>query len=78
MERFDPEEAGEKFNPNLHEAVFRAKVEGKEEGSVFSTQQKGWILNGRVLRVGCRKKISPEGGIVRWLMEYLADRTYYI
>ncbi|KAI4170399.1 MAG: hypothetical protein LQ343_005021 [Gyalolechia ehrenbergii] len=51
MERFDPSEGeGETFNPNLHEATFQTKVEGKEDGKVFMTQQKGFLLNGRVLR----------------------------
>ncbi|KAL9030717.1 MAG: hypothetical protein Q9196_001189 [Gyalolechia fulgens] len=51
MERFDPSEGeGELFNPNLHEATFQTKVEGKEDGKVFMTQQKGFLLNGRVLR----------------------------
>lgn len=52
LERFDPSEGeGESFNPNLHEATFQTKVEGKEDGQVFMTQQKGFLLNGRVLRV---------------------------
>lgn len=52
MERFDPSEGkGEMFNPNLHEATFQTKVDGKEDGQVFMTQQKGFSLNGRVLRV---------------------------
>lgn len=51
LERFDPAEAGEAFNPNLHEATFQTKVEGKEDGSIFMTQQKGFLLNGRVVRV---------------------------
>ncbi|KAL8807613.1 MAG: hypothetical protein Q9182_000597 [Xanthomendoza sp. 2 TL-2023] len=51
MERFDPSEgAGEMFNPNLHEATFQTKLEGKEDGMVFMTQQKGFLLKGRVLR----------------------------
>ena len=51
LERFDPAEKGDVFNPNLHDATFQAKVEGKEDGTVFLTQQKGFILNGRVVRV---------------------------
>lgn len=54
LERFDPEEKGDRFDPNRHEATFMTKVEGKEDGSVFLTQQKGFSLNGRVIRVsGC-------------------------
>lgn len=57
MERFDPSEGeGEFFNPNLHEATFQTKVEGKEDGKVFMTQQKGFLLNGRVLRVSSLSK----------------------
>ncbi|MCJ1274842.1 Mitochondrial matrix cochaperone [Puttea exsequens] len=50
LERFDPSVDGEKFDPNLHEATFQTKVEGKEDGTVFMTQQKGFLLNGRVVR----------------------------
>lgn len=51
LERFDPIETGERFDPRVHEATFQTKVEGKEDGEVFMTQQKGFMLNGRVLRV---------------------------
>ncbi|KZM21410.1 GrpE, mitochondrial [Ascochyta rabiei] len=50
LERFDPSDAGDKFDPNVHEAVFMAPQPGKEDGIVFFTQQKGFLLNGRVLR----------------------------
>ncbi|KAH7090647.1 mitochondrial co-chaperone-like protein GrpE [Paraphoma chrysanthemicola] len=50
LERFDPSEGGEKFDPNVHEAVFQAPQPDKEDGSCFHTQQKGFRLNGRVLR----------------------------
>ena len=50
LERFDPSEQQEKFNPNLHEATFQTKLEGKDDGTVFITQQKGFSLNGRVVR----------------------------
>ncbi|KAL7008443.1 GrpE, mitochondrial [Cystobasidiomycetes sp. EMM_F5] len=45
---FDP--TGEKFNPNLHEAMYMAPVPGKEPGSVLECQKKGWMLKDRVLR----------------------------
>ena len=48
LERFDP--VGEKFNPNEHEATFMSPQEGKEDNTVFYVQQKGFKLNGRVLR----------------------------
>jgi len=50
LERFDPSVEGEKFNPNEHEATFMTPVEGKENNTVFHTQQKGFKLNGRILR----------------------------
>ncbi|KAL3251577.1 hypothetical protein ABHI18_010563 [Aspergillus niger] len=55
LERFDPSEPTEegktqKFDPNLHEATFMAKVEGKEDGDIMYTQSTGFRLNGRVLR----------------------------
>ncbi|CAL3973474.1 hypothetical protein PZA11_005705 [Diplocarpon coronariae] len=50
LERFDPSVEGEKFNPNEHEATFMTPVQGKEDNTVFMTQQKGFKLNGRVLR----------------------------
>jgi len=51
LEKFDPSETGGKFDPRIHDATFQTKVEGKEDGDVFHTQSKGYMLNGRVLRV---------------------------
>lgn len=48
LERFDP--MGEKFDPNMHEAVTMLPQEGKENNTVFFVQSKGFRLNGRVLR----------------------------
>lgn len=48
LERMDPE--GDKFNPNEHEATFMAPQPDKDDNSVFHVQQKGFKLNGRVLR----------------------------
>jgi molecular chaperone GrpE len=50
LERFDPSEASEKFNPNEHEATFMTPMPDKEDGTVFFTQSKGFKLNGRVMR----------------------------
>jgi molecular chaperone GrpE len=50
LERFDPSVEGEKFNPNEHEATFMTPQPDKEDNTVFHTQQKGFKLNGRVLR----------------------------
>jgi molecular chaperone GrpE len=48
LERLSPE--GEKFNPNEQEATFMTPQPDKEDGTVFFVQQKGFKLNGRVLR----------------------------
>ena len=51
LERFDPQDGGgRKFDPRLDEATFMTKVEGREDGDVFHTQSKGFVLNGRVIR----------------------------
>lgn len=50
LERFDPSEDGARFDPRLHEATFQTKVDGRENGEVVMVQQKGFMLNGRVLR----------------------------
>lgn len=41
---------GEKFNPEQHEAVSMQEVEGKEAGTVVTVMQKGYELNGRLVR----------------------------
>ena len=51
LERFDPSAEGEKFDPSLHDAAFMTKMDDREDGTVFSTMQKGFLLNGRVVRV---------------------------
>jgi molecular chaperone GrpE len=48
LERLNPD--GDKFNPNEHEATFMAPQPDKEDNTVFHVQQKGFKLNGRVLR----------------------------
>lgn len=64
LERFDPSEAGEKFNPNIHEATFQTPQPDKEDGTCFYTTQKGFTLNGRTLRaakVGVVKNHDAKG-----------------
>lgn len=51
LERFDPAETNEKFDPNKHEATFQTPQPDKQDGTVFFTQSKGFLLNGRVVRV---------------------------
>jgi molecular chaperone GrpE len=41
---------GERFDPNLHEAIAQVPWEGKPEGTVLSEARKGYLLNGRLLR----------------------------
>jgi molecular chaperone GrpE len=53
MEKFgvktiDPQ--GEKFNPEQHEAVSMQEIEGSESGTVTAVMQKGYELNGRLVR----------------------------
>lgn len=53
MERFgitpiDP--LGEPFDPELHEAISMQPSETAEPGSVVAVMQKGYLLNGRLLR----------------------------
>jgi len=48
VEPLDPE--GEPFDPNLHEALTMQPSEAAEPGSVLTVVQKGYQLNGRLLR----------------------------
>jgi len=53
MERFgisaiDPE--GEPFDPELHEAISVQPSDTAEPGSVVAVMQRGYVLNGRLLR----------------------------
>lgn len=53
MQRFGVEEldpAGEPFDPERHEAMTMQPSETAEPGSVLSVFQKGYALNGRLLR----------------------------
>jgi Molecular chaperone GrpE (heat shock protein) len=41
---------GEKFNPAYHEAVSMQQEEGIDAGRIISVMQKGYVLNGRLVR----------------------------
>ncbi len=41
---------GEKFDANLHETVEEVEIKGKEPGTVIEEIQKGYKINGRLLR----------------------------
>ncbi|CDZ96848.1 Molecular chaperone of the GrpE family [Phaffia rhodozyma] len=56
VEQFDP--TGEKFDPNLHEALFQAPIPGKTPGTVFDVSSLGYTLKGRVIR-------AAQVGVVR-------------
>lgn len=44
------ESLGKEFNPSLHEAMMQGKDEEKEDGIVLEEFQKGYLLNGKLLR----------------------------
>jgi molecular chaperone GrpE len=48
VETVDP--AGEKFDPNQHEALTAVPVEGVESGQVVEVMQKGYRLDGQLIR----------------------------
>ncbi len=44
------ESLGKTFDPNFHEAVAQAPAPGKEDQEIITEYQRGYILNGRLLR----------------------------
>jgi molecular chaperone GrpE len=53
MEKFgvsEVESQGEKFDPEKHEAVTMQEMEGSESGAIITVLQKGYALNGRLIR----------------------------
>jgi molecular chaperone GrpE len=48
VERFDPR--GERFDPDVHEALSMRDEDGSEPGTVLDVVEKGYRLNGTVLR----------------------------
>lgn len=53
LEKFGVEEVdseGEKFDPEKHQAVSMQELEGAESGTVATVLQKGYALNGRLIR----------------------------
>lgn len=44
------ETIGKVFDPNIHEALSQQEVEGKKENEIVQEFQKGYMLNGRLLR----------------------------
>jgi molecular chaperone GrpE len=53
LEKFDVtrvEALGRTFDPNLHEAVYQEEKDGVEPGTVVGELQKGYAMDGRLLR----------------------------
>jgi len=53
LKHYDIEEIkaiDEKFDPNLHEAVEEVKKEGLQSGMIIEEIQKGYMMNGKILR----------------------------
>tara|TARA_R110002049_G_scaffold178418_3_gene345620 strand:+ start:64 stop:618 length:555 start_codon:yes stop_codon:yes gene_type:complete len=44
------ESVGKEFDPNFHEALAQQPAEGKKDGEIIQEYQKGYVLNGRLLR----------------------------
>lgn len=62
IEQVTPE-AGEKFDPNRHQAMFEAPVPGAEPGTVIECMQDGFMIADRLLRpalVGVAKAVPVE------------------
>ncbi len=49
IERVAPE-VGEKFDPNLHQAVFEAPVPGVDAGNIVQLMAEGFVIGDRLLR----------------------------
>jgi molecular chaperone GrpE len=59
---------GEHFDPSRHEAMLQQAVEEKEDGIVLEEYQKGYTLNGRIIR--------PARVIVNKLPEQQPEETF--
>ena len=44
------ESLGKMFDPNFHEAMGHREADGKEDGEIVVEYQKGYLLNGRLIR----------------------------
>jgi molecular chaperone GrpE len=64
IKRIEPE-IGERFDPNLHEAMFEVPGTGKPGGSIVQVVQTGYRMHDRLLRpamVGVAKASAPSPG----------------
>jgi molecular chaperone GrpE len=80
VKQFDP--TGEKFDPNLHEALYQAPILGKEPGTVFETSTLGYTLNDRTLRAAQVGVVSLlpllSARALRSSLRYQADVSTYL
>jgi len=53
---------GERFDPELHQAVSHEAVPGFDEGTIVETFQKGYFLKDRLLRPALVKVAKGQGG----------------
>jgi len=53
------ESTGKKFDPNFHEVVEELEAENKEAGTILEEIQKGYTINGRLIRPA-KVKIAKE------------------
>jgi hypothetical protein len=52
------------FDPNFHEAVAQAPAPGKADQEIVTGCQRGYLLNGRLLRAPKQKKVVILGLMV--------------
>ena len=50
--------AGEKFDPNFHQAVMRVQDPEKEDDTIEEEFQKGYMVQGRVIRPSMVKVVA--------------------
>ena len=64
--------AGQEFDPNFHEAMMQVDSEHHEENKVINEYERGYLLNGRLLRpsrVSVCKKINKENNMCEKIVE---------
>jgi len=64
--------AGQEFDPNFHEAMLQVESEQHEENKVINEFERGYLLNGRLLRpsrVSVCKKINKENNMCEKIVE---------
>ena len=49
---------GEQFDPNFHEAIMRVEDADKEDGTIADELQKGYMVQGKVIRPSMVKVVG--------------------